>query len=217
MAETLNPVARGFRAIEIAPKPLQEETQMKYPQFWTSASPKRKRIYSTIFMLILAVLATVVGTLVPVSQSDAQLIYNQLNQTSSSPNLLTDIFVNNFPLCLLMFIPLAGAFIGLFILFSTGMAFRAVIDIQLANGIPNASASSIDPATAILVLVLTGAVFLLEYVSYTIAMTESVWLFRRIMQKRWSELKVTVALIGTVALLLAIGAVVEWYALSIGI
>ena len=62
---------------------------------------------------------------------------------------------------------------------------------------------------------LIGAVFLLEYVSYAIAMTESVWLFRRIMQKRWGELKITAAVIGIVALLLIIGAVVETYALSI--
>ena len=66
-----------------------------------------------------------------------------------------------------------------------------------------------------LALVLIGAVFLLEYVSYAIAMTESVWLFRRIMQKRWGELKITAAVIGIVALLLIIGAVVETYALSI--
>jgi hypothetical protein len=191
---------------------------MKYPQFWTSASPKQKRIYSTVFVLMLAVLATFAGTMVPLGQEEAELIYNQLNQTSSSPTLLTDIFVNNFPLCLLMFIPLAGIGIGLFILFSTGMAFRAVFDVQAASGFDSsATASSIDPTTAILVLVLAGAVFVLEYLSYTIAMTESVWLFRRLMQKRWKELKVLAILIGVVAALLAIGAVVEWAALSIGI
>src|SRR5512133_507319 len=131
---------------------------MQYPQFWTSASPKQKRIYSTVFVLLLAVLATVAGTLVPLGQEEAQMIYNQLNQTSSSPTLLTDIFVNNFPLCMLMFIPLAGIGIGLFILFSTGMAFRAVFDIQAANGLSSSVAvGDISPTTAILVLALAGA------------------------------------------------------------
>jgi hypothetical protein len=117
-----------------------------------------------------------------------------------------------------MFIPLAGLGIGLFILFSTGMAFRAVFDIQAASGVSSsASVSGINPTTAIIVLVAAGAVFILEYVSYTIAMTESVWLFRRILQKRWREVKVLGMLIGLVAVLLAVGAVVEWYALSIGI
>ena len=192
---------------------------MNYPQFWLTASPRRKRIYSTVFILLLSVLATVAGTLVPISQQDAQIISDQLNQTvtqgTAGGTLIPDIFINNFSLCLLMFIPLAGLGIGLFILFSTGMAFRAVFEIQAANGLSSATTSNIDPTTAILALVLIGAVFLLEYVSYAIAMTESVWLFRRIMQKRWSELKITAAVIGIVALLLIIGAVVETYALSI--
>jgi len=192
---------------------------MNYPQFWLTASPRRKRIYSTFFILLLSVLATVAGTLVPISQTDAQIISDQLNQTvtqgTAGGTLIPDIFINNFSLCLLMFIPLAGIGIGLFILFSTGMAFRAIFEIQAANGLSGAATSNIDPTTAILALVLIGAVFLLEYVSYAIAMTESVWLFRRIMQKRWGELKITAAVIGIVALLLIIGAIVETYALSI--
>jgi hypothetical protein len=157
--------------------------------------------------------------LVPISQQDAQIISDQLNQTlnqgTAGGTLIPDIFINNFSLCLLMFIPLAGLGIGLLILFSTGMAFRAVIEIQAANGLSSATTGNIDPTTAILALVLIGAVFLLEYVSYAIAMTESVWLFRRILQKRWGELKIAAAVIGIVALLLIIGAVVETYALSI--
>jgi hypothetical protein len=192
---------------------------MNYPQFWLSASQRRKRIYSTVFILLLSVLATMAGTLVPISQTDAQIISDQLNQTvtqgTADGTLIPDIFINNFFLCLLMFIPLAGLGIGLFILFSTGMAFRAIFEIQAANGLSSAATSNLDPTTAILALVLIGAVFLLEYVSYAIAMTESVWLFRRIMQKRWGELKITAAVIGIVALLLIIGAVVETYALSI--
>jgi len=191
---------------------------MKYPEFWISASSKQKRIYSTLFVLGLAVIATLAGTLVQLNPEQAQDIYNQLNQTTRSPTLLTDIFVNNFPLCLLMFIPLAGLGIGLFILFSTGIAFRAAFDVQAASGFEgSASISSIDPATAILVVVLAGVVFVVEYVSYSIAMTESVWMFRRLLQRRWKELKVLTKLIGVVAVLLAIGAVVEWAAITIGI
>jgi hypothetical protein len=189
---------------------------MKYPQFWLNASPKRKRIYSTVFILLIALLATVAGMFVQVSPDEAQAIYTQLNQTQSSPHLAPDIFVNNFSLCLLMFIPLAGLGIGLFILFSTGMAFRAVFDVQAAQGLTStATASNITASTAIGLLLFIGAVFVLEYVSYTVAMTESVWLFRRILQKRWREVKITLALIGLVALLLAIGAIVETYAIQL--
>lgn len=189
---------------------------MKYPQFWLNASPKRKRIYSTVFILLIALLTTMAGMLVQVSPEEAQLIYTQLNQTQSSPNLASEIFVNNFTLCLLMFIPLAGLGIGLFILFSTGMAFRAVFDYQAASGLTStATASDITASTAIGLLLLIGAVFVLEYVSYTVAMTESVWFFRRILQKRWREVRITLALIGLVALLLAIGAIVETFAIQL--
>ena len=189
---------------------------MKYPQFWLNASPKRKRIYSTVFILFIALLATVAGMFVQLPPEEAQAIYTQLNQTQFSPHLAPDIFVNNFSLCLLMFIPLAGLGIGLFILFSTGMAFRAVFDYQAANNITStATSANLTASTAIGLLLLIGAVFVLEYVSYTVAMTESVWLFRRIWQKRWSEVKITLALIGLVALLLAIGAIVETFAIQL--
>ena len=167
---------------------------MDYPQFWKVASQRRKRIYSITFVLALSILATLIGLLVPVSPQEAQLISDQLNQTvtngTANGTLITDIFLNNFPLCLLMFVPLAGFGIGMFILFSTGQAFRAVFEIQAANGVATASSVDISATTAILALSLIGAVFLLEYVSYAIGMAESIWLFRRLLQNRWkSEIK----------------------------
>jgi len=188
--------------------------------FWVNASPKRKRIYSTLFILILAVVATLAGMLVPLSPEEAQMISDQLNRTitenTAQGTLISTIFLNNFSLCLLMFIPLAGLAIGLYILFSTGMAFRAVFYMQAASGISSAT-PEIQISTAILVLVLVAATFLLEYVSYAIGMTESVWLFRRLLHRRWSELKSALKLIGLVALLLIIGALVETWALSISL
>jgi len=195
---------------------------MDYPQFWKVASQRRKRIYSITFVLALSILATLIGLLVPVSPQEAQLISDQLNQTvtngTANGTLITDIFLNNFPLCLLMFVPLAGFGIGMFILFSTGQAFRAVFEIQAANGVATASSVDISATTAILALSLIGAVFLLEYVSYAIGMAESIWLFRRLLQNRWkSEIKFLLFFIGIVALLLIIGSIVETYTLSIGL
>jgi hypothetical protein len=195
---------------------------MHYPQFWQDASPKRKRIYSILIVFVLSVLATIIGMLVPVSPQEAQIISDLLNQTvtqgQAKGTLSADIFLNNFPLCLLMFIPLAGFAIGMFILFSTGQAFRAVFEIQAANGSVSSSSVEITATTAILTLILVGLVFLLEYISYSIAMAESIWLFRRITQKHLKrELKYLAIFIGVVALLLIIGALVETYALAIGV
>ena len=192
---------------------------MNYPQFWIEASPRRKRIYSAIFVFALTLLAMVAGFAVPVSPEFAQEIYNQLNQTVTEGNatgtLAPAIFLNNFLLCLAMFIPLAGIGIGLFIMFSTGLAFRAVLEMQLAMGVSTTTPVSFDFSTAILALALVGITFVAEFVSYTIGMTESVWLFRRLTQRRWRELKITAKLIGAVALLLTIGAIVETFALTL--
>jgi hypothetical protein len=159
------------------------------------------------------------GFAVPVGPEFAQEIYNQLNQTVTEGNatgtLAPAIFLNNFLLCLAMFIPLAGIGIGLFIMFSTGLAFRAVLEMQLAMGVSTTTPVSFDFSTAILALALVGITFVAEFVSYTIGMTESVWLFRRLTQRRWRELKITAKLIGVVALLLTIGAIVETFALTL--
>jgi hypothetical protein len=191
---------------------------MNYPQFWIEASPRRKRIYSAIFVFALTLAALAAGFAVPVSPEFAQDIYKQLNQTVTEGNatgtLAPAIFLNNFLLCLAMFIPLAGIGIGLLIMFSTGLAFRAVLEVQLATGVSAAPPVSFDFSTAILALALIGITFVAEFVSYTIGMTESVWLFRRLTQRRWWELKITAKLIGVVALLLTIGAIVETLALT---
>jgi hypothetical protein len=191
-----------------------------YPLFWKNASSKRKRIYSAIPIFVIAVLLTVLGTLVPLSPQDAKHISDSTNQTivegTANGTLAVSIFINNFSLCLLMFIPVIGTILGLFIMFDTGVAIGAIISVQSTTVAPGAAAN-IQATTAILVLVLAGLTFLLEYVSYAIGITESIWLFRRLTQRRWRELKNTAILIGICALLLTIGAIVEAWAISLPI
>jgi hypothetical protein len=198
---------------------------MNIPRFWLEASHRRKRIYSFMFMFLLAVLAIVVGALVPVNPIEAQMISEQLNKTvtqgTANGTLIPDIFLNNFSLCLLMFVPLAGAGLGLFIMFSTGQAFRAVFDLQVAGGLASASsaASNISLTTAIIALAGFAAVFLLEFVCYAIAMSESVWLSVLVLRVLGHEKQAVVRFkkeliylgIGlvVVAVLLLVGAVVE--------
>jgi hypothetical protein len=194
-----------------------------YPPFWSSASLRRKKIYAVLFVFVLAILATISGLLVPVSPEFAQLVTQQLNDTvtqgQAHGTLVQDIFVNNFSLCLLMFVPLFGFAIGMFILFNTGQAFRAVFEIQAAN--PTAAATpEISAATAFLALAMIGLVFLLEFASYSIGMAESIWVFRRIFQGERAlkgELKYLLMFIGAVALMLIVGAVVETFTLTLGL
>jgi hypothetical protein len=58
---------------------------------------------------------------------------------------------------------------------------------------------------------------LLEYVSYSIGISESIWLFRRLTQRRWRELKNTAILIGIVVAFLIIASLVEtWVITALG-
>ena len=177
--------------------------------FWKNASPRRKRIYSTIFIFLVAVLLTIIGSYVPLSQQDATSISNDINQTRSTyetnGGLTQFIFVNNFSICLLMFIPIIGPILGFYILFNTGIALGAI------------ATTSGYPVILVFISLAITPVFWLEFATYSIAITESIWLVRRIMQRRWRELKNTGILIGICAALLIIGAIVEaWIITAFG-
>jgi hypothetical protein len=174
--------------------------------FWRGASSKRKRIYSTVIVLLIAVLLTVIGSLVPLNPQDAKKITDDLNQTlttNRANGTLTEvIFLNNFSITLLMFIPIIGPLLGFLILFDTGVGLGAVANVQ-----------GYSPLLALAVLAVTP-IFWLEFASYSIGITESIWLFRRLLQRRWRELKYTGILIGICAILLLIGAVIEAWLIS---
>src|SRR3972149_3231792 len=115
---------------------------------WTKASARRKRILSIIAVFIVALAITAAGTLMPVSTEEANQINDNLNQTVSTLSergaLTQYIFGNNFLICLLMFIPVIGPFLGLFIMFNTGTVIGAI-----------ATASGFSPSIALFALILT--------------------------------------------------------------
>ncbi len=183
--------------------------KLEYPAFWRNASSKRKRIYLIILVFVIAFVLTVVGSYVPLNHQDAQTISDNLNSTLNAHkanNSLTEyIFLNNFEICLLMFVPIIGAVLGLTILFNTGIALGAIASIQ---GYP--------AYIGLLSLVITP-VFWLEFTAYSIAIAESIWLTRRLLQRRWLELKNTAILIGICAAILIVGAIVEVFLINLGI
>jgi len=177
--------------------------------FWINASPRRKRILSTIAVLVVALVVTVIGSLMPISAQEAEQINSDLNQTVSSLSengaLMQYIFGNNFFICLLMFIPVVGPLLGVLILFNTGTAIGAI---AVAGGYP--------VALAFFALFLTPVTWL-EFAAYSTSMGESVWLFRRILQGRGKhEFKNACLFITICAVLLLAGAVVETALIAIG-
>ena len=169
--------------------------------FWTNASSKRKRIYSIMLIFVLAFIVTVIGSYIPINHQDAQTISNSLNSTlnshKSNGSLTEYIFINNFSICLLMFVPIIGPILGFIILGNTGIALGAIASVQ---GYP--------AWIELLSLVITP-VFWLEFTAYSTAIAEGIWLTRRLMQRRWYELKNTAILIGICAGILIVGAIVE--------
>jgi uncharacterized membrane protein SpoIIM required for sporulation len=178
---------------------------------WRNASLRRKRIYSMIAVFVFAMIITVIGSLVPMDAQEANQISDNLNQTVTTlgdEGVLTQfIFGNNFIICLLMFIPVLGALFGFYALFNTGIAVSAI---ATAEGYP---------LTLVFLSLLLTPVFWLEFAAYSIAIAESVWLFRRILQGRsrgWRELKIAGFLVSICAVVLLVGAVVEVALISIG-
>ncbi len=177
---------------------------------WTGASSTRKRVYTIIAVFIVAVLVTIVGSFIPVSAADAKQIQNDLNQTvttmQAQGTLVPYIFGNNFLITLIMFIPVIGPVLGLFIMFNTGNVVGAI-----------ATSGGYSPILALVALVITP-VFWLEFAAYSAAMAESVWLFRRLLQGRGlRELRTMTIFVTITAVILALSAVIETALISIGL
>jgi uncharacterized membrane protein SpoIIM required for sporulation len=177
---------------------------------WTKASARRKRLLSIVVVFIAAIVVTGVGTLTPVAPQDAEQINKDLNQTITTLNTQGDltqyIFGNNLLICLVMFVPVIGPVLGLFIMFNTGTVVGAI-----------AVAGNLPPLLALVVTFLTPVGWL-EFAAYSTAMAESVWLFRRFMQKRGlHELRNLTIFVTICAVILAISAIIETALINIGL
>jgi hypothetical protein len=152
-------------------------------------------------VLLVAIIALLIGGSVNLSYGSAVSQSNSINQTLNqaiaSNTLPQQIFFNNFKICLLMFLPLVGAGFGLFTMYSTGVGLKAITTVQgysVYTGIVN---------------LMMNPIFWLEFAAYSIAMAESIWILRRLIQGRTGEVKWLIISIGICALLLTAGAFIE--------
>ena len=169
--------------------------------FWATASTRRKRIYSFLIVLVAGFIMVAIGSVIPISSSSAHNVYNQLNSTVSqnvqSGTIVQYIFLNNFRICLMFFIPIFGPLFGVVSFVTTGYYIGAEAKVQ---GIPPLLYVGLEPLSPI---------FWLEFTAYSIAIAESFWLLRRLLQQRFSEAKILLICIGICAALLAVGAIIE--------
>ena len=171
--------------------------------FWRNIQPKPKRVFSVLIFLVVAILVLVVGSYSTPSYNAALAEVNHLNHTFNQVSatgtgaVFEMIYLNNLILCLLMFIPLIGAGIGLFLIYETGVGLG---EISMVQGTPIA----LDTFN-----MLMEPIFWLEFAAYAIAMSASIWLFYRLIQRRWREIEYTCKAIAASGLLLLTGAVIE--------
>jgi len=175
-------------------------------KFWKESSSRFKRFITIIFFLVLSIVVTVAGILTPMSLQDAQDRSKDLNTTQQEIRSLSvwemtlAIFENNFLICLLMFIPFVGFFIGSYVLYNTGLVIGAV-------GLTS------DPHISGVLIFLALFIFpfsWLEYIAYATGFSGNLWLSWRIIRRKglW-ELRRTAKLIAISAGLLFAGALIE--------
>jgi hypothetical protein len=179
-------------------------------EFWKKASPRGRRIIIIGVFFLFTILVTVVGILTPMSPQQIADENNDLNKTQQQIQSMdlahrtAAIFLNNFEICLLMFVPFVGIVIGTIVLFNTGSVLAAQT-ITL-----NASKVTGLPAILVFALLFVFPFAWLEFISYSTALSESFWLIRRGLQGEWKrEIKNLGKLVLITAALLAAGALIE--------
>lgn len=136
--------------------------------FWDLERRLKLSIIATMALLI----ALYAGSLFPLNQEDSQRVAQEAKELIGQDISAIRIFTNNIAITLLMLLPIAGALIGVYIAFSTGLAFSAL---SMEAGL-----SPILAITMTLVLVFG----LVEFLAYGLASSESIILAHAIVRKR---------------------------------
>jgi len=157
---------------------------------------KRRILYLLIGILVFIIFFTL-GTLVNFDESTSQLLKEQFQNKIKNIDSM-GIFLNNFLISILMFVPGIGIAFGLFSGFSTGNIF-VIITRDLPIQIPP-------------LLVFLTIFGIMELVSYGIAISRSYLLLTSILKRTniRENLIYTGIEIGIVAIILFFGAIIEW-------
>jgi hypothetical protein len=157
---------------------------------------KRRILYLLVGILVFLIFFTI-GTSVTFDKSTSQLLKEQFENKIKNIDSI-GIFVNNFLISILMFVPGIGIAFGLFSGFSTGNIFM-IITRDLPIQIPP-------------LLVFLTIFGMMELVSYGIAISRSYLLLINIVKRTniKENLIYTGIEIGIVAIILFISAIIEW-------
>ncbi|MCS7115532.1 MAG: stage II sporulation protein M [Nitrososphaerota archaeon] len=171
-------------------------------QFWKNTPAKMKRIVTIIVFFFISIIVTIAGTLTPLSAEEAAKRSEDLKQIRdlASDAGVTFIFGNNFMLCLSFFIPILGIIFGCYVLYNTGLMIAA-----------ESMGLGMSPLLSFLLLLIFPFAWL-EFLAYSAAFAQSVWLTWRIIRhKARMELVNTCIMITICAVILLAAAFVEMF------
>lgn len=165
---------------------------------------RAKRFLTVIAFLSLSLIIMVAGALTPLDRDEARDISKQLEEKRGFVKGIGGfggtafIFGNNFMLCLISFVPIAGPIFGCLVLYNTGVLIAA-----------ESITMGIHPLRILLPLLIPPFAWL-ELLAYSAAFAQSVWLSWRIVQgKGKGELINTCVLISICAIMLLVAAIIE--------
>lgn len=184
--------------------------------FWAGSSSRFKRFITILACFVFCVVITIAGTLTPLSAGDSKAANDELEQLQTSIKKMSvwrgalSIFENNFMICLIMFVPIAGPLFGSYALYNTGLVLSAQ---------SNSAENTVHwPGILLLFLLFIFPHTWLEFIAYSTALASSVWLTWRITQRRGKqEIVRTGIFIAICAGLLLLGAFVEAYLISVSL
>jgi len=156
--------------------------------------------------LILIIIITValysllyIASMMPLSADEMTSLMEEAERILREKYTIMDIFLNNFMISLIMFIPLVGPFIGGYAIYVTG---RLIGALSVSTGIPS-----------ILLISMTIITFygFIEFLAYGTAFTESVVFTYSIFKKKSRlESRWLIISIAAVVILLFIAAIIEY-------
>ncbi len=174
--------------------------------FWKRASSRWKRFYVFGFCFVLLVAITGSSTLMPLTPEEAHDLSKNLEQTQGNIRNMSVlegtmlIFKNNVMIDLLMFVPFFGPFFGVLVTYNTGVSISAE---------SITTSSSVSPILILFFLFLFPFTWM-EFIAYSIAFSESIWLVWRLVKRKGKEeLLTTLILVLTCLLLLLAAAFIE--------
>jgi len=167
-----------------------------------SNKSRNTRLIGIVLVFIASAIVTGLATLTPMSHDDANVIFDQLNQSvnsmKESGSVVQGIFGNNLLITVIMFMPIIGPILGFYIFYNTGAVIGAA---SIVHGF--------NPMAVFISLWLTPIAWL-EFAAYSTAIVASLWLTWRMFHGDFRhELVNTSKFLSVCTLILLFGAIIE--------